>query len=200
MRYFDLMRWITVIPILVLLLAITGLQAQFYTDYGLQIRQQGVYLTWTLNPGSTCQGTFIERSDDGVDFDTIGIIGGICGDPFTAISYEYLDTLPLVNQRSWYRLQFGNAGPSEVLTTEVIRLREDGVQILRFPNDPQVYLYFTNPANQSFLLRLYTVTGQLVEESTTRNNSVAVPASLASQFLLYELIVEGKRYGSGWLR
>ncbi len=193
----DMRAWLLVLS--VTLASLRPLPAQFYSNFGLQVIQERVLLSWTLSAGSTCQGTFIERSSDGSAFDTIGVIAGVCGDPFSAITYDFVDSMPLINQRSWYRLTFGNTGESNVLSAEVIRLQSNGVQILRFPNDQQVYLYFANPANQVFTIRLFTINGQLVWESTTFNNKVAIPASIAAQRLLYELLADNSRYASGWV-
>ena len=56
------------------------LQSQsLVTGFTARQANDGVYLTFTLVMGNTCLDTEILRSPDGVDFETVGIISGICG-------------------------------------------------------------------------------------------------------------------------
>lgn len=61
----------------------------------------------TLSAGYTCNGIVVTRSTDSLKFETIGLIGGVCGDSAAAVSYNFTDSFPPTNQRLYYQLLLG---------------------------------------------------------------------------------------------
>lgn len=61
----------------------------------------------TLSAGYTCNGIVITRSTDSLLFETIGLIGGVCGDSAASVSYSFTDSFPPTNQRLFYQLLLG---------------------------------------------------------------------------------------------
>jgi hypothetical protein len=88
-----------------------------------------VFLRWTITAGNTCEDTDIERSSDGISYERVGLIGGICGSPDQSITYEFTDTLPLFNRTAYYRLKLGYYGYSSPQTVKINRFNESGYLI-----------------------------------------------------------------------
>ena len=72
--------------------------------------EETVFMRWTISAGNTCEDTHIERSSDGITYEQVGLIGGICGSPDEAITFEFTDSIPLVNRTLYYRLLLGYFG------------------------------------------------------------------------------------------
>ena len=126
-----------------------------------------VYMRWTITAGNTCDDTYIERSEDGVTFERIGVIGGICGSPDQAITYDFTDTLPLPNRISYYRLQLGFLGYSSPESLEFIRFNEENYFLGPNPFNDFTRIYFNNDENNESRLILYDINGRLIMEKTT---------------------------------
>ncbi|MEZ5015873.1 MAG: T9SS type A sorting domain-containing protein [Flavipsychrobacter sp.] len=66
-----------------------------------------VQVKWTIEKGSICNGTKIYRSENGIDYKEIGFIDGICGSSTEPVGYEFTDTNPIANKKSYYKLRLG---------------------------------------------------------------------------------------------
>lgn len=53
-----------------------------------------VLLTWEIKGGNTCNGIAIFRSTDGINFQQIGQVDGLCGSTDFAVAYSYTDLSP----------------------------------------------------------------------------------------------------------
>lgn len=101
-------------------------------DFTALENEGDVYLSWTLRAGSTCNGIQIQRSTDSLNFLQIGEIPGVCGSNSAAQRYTFVDSFPVLNQRNFYRLEFGGSGFSPVIDLLVLDYGDD--QYLVFPN------------------------------------------------------------------
>lgn len=74
-----------------------------------------IFLRFGLAAGNICNGIGIERSPDGVHFETVGEIPGVCGQPDSNQYFTFVDPAPKANRRNFYRLEFGGFGHSDVV-------------------------------------------------------------------------------------
>jgi hypothetical protein len=131
--------------------------------------QQGesVFLRWTFRSGSLCEGTRIERSQDGMIFTEIGEIPGICGSPEVAFTYTFTDSTPLSNASNIYRLELGNTGFTTNLQVEYIAVGDEGYSLLSTGNE--VELLIANPPARNGVAQVFDISGNLVSEFSFNN-------------------------------
>lgn len=131
--------------------------------------QQGesVFLRWTFRSGSLCEGTRIERSQDGMIFTEIGEIPGICGSPEVAFTYTFTDSTPQSNASNIYRLELGNTGFTTNLLVEYIAVGDEGYSLLTTGNE--VELLIANPPARNGVAQVFDISGSLVSEFSFNN-------------------------------
>lgn len=101
----------------------------------------------TLSAGFTCNGIVITRSIDSLQFETIGLIGGVCGDSTAAVSYSFTDSFPPTNQRLFYQLLLGG------------RLATDTRQVIVYDFDRRPLWVVPNPASDRIEIRFEAAPG-----------------------------------------
>lgn len=131
--------------------------------------QQGdnVFLRWTFRSGSLCEGTRIERSQDGMIFTEIGEIPGICGSPEVAFTYTFTDSTPLINSVNIYRLELGNTGFTTNLQVEYLVAGVGGYSLLSTGNEFE--LLIADPPARNGLAQVFSTSGSLVKEFSFNN-------------------------------
>jgi len=142
--------------------------------------QQGeeVFLRWTIEAGNTCQGTRIERSDDGLSFEAIGEIPGVCGSPNQPISYDYTDEEPLRNRTNYYRLEMGALGYTSVVAVDFIILNNEGYSLQPNPVTSTSKLLYENPDNEDARICIFDSRGRQVMEYITREDHIYIDRNL----------------------
>ena len=93
-----------------------------------------VYLAWQLKAGGTCFGIQVHRSADGLNFEEIGGIEGVCGDLTNPESHSFTDDDPPVNQRVYYRLELGLGN-----FTEALEMEPDPNMVLHPRENPYIF-------------------------------------------------------------
>lgn len=178
--------WLIFGPLLLLLLPL-GLRAQGNSaqldHFSVQEVAGQVQLDVSLSAGFTCNGIQILRSGDSLQFETIGLFGGFCGDSALAISYRFLDEQPLRNQRSYYTLLLGGRIPTEVLSIQLVDYGQQGFQLRPNPASVGVDLHFRNALQQTYQAALINLQGVTVRQTESNTNqlglsTVDLPAGL----------------------
>ncbi len=136
-----------------------------------------VFLRWTIRAGNTCQDTYVERSGDGITFERIGTIGGICGSPDQAMTYEFTDSLPLINRVLFYRIELGYYGYSSPKTVEISRYNEQGYLLAPNPFSDYSRLSFENEAGEEFRLIITDIQGRIYKEIMTEGAKFDIPGT-----------------------
>ena len=142
--------------------------------------QQGeeVFLRWTIEAGNTCQGTRIERSDDGLSFKEIGEIPGVCGSPNQPVSYEYADEEPLRNRTNYYRLEMGALGYTSVVAVDFVILNSEGYSLQPNPVTSTSKLLYENPDNENARICIFDSSGRQVMEYITKEDHIYIDRNL----------------------
>ena len=92
-----------------------GQDVTFVSSFELLEVHDGIFINWQIDSGYTCQGVDILRSEDGVDFEEIGHISGVCGSLSKPVAYSFLDEHPISNSNNHYRLKLNGHGFTEIL-------------------------------------------------------------------------------------
>ena len=67
-----------------------------------------------------CNGLGIQRSVNGLNFNTIGFIEGVCGSLTEAVRYTFTDSMPPVSSTVYYRIDLGPYGFSDITSLFVV--------------------------------------------------------------------------------
>jgi hypothetical protein len=169
-------------------------QDAFLGDFKLAEIDGSVYIQWAIKAGNTCDGVRVYRSADNLFFEEIGRIEGVCGSPFSTVTYEFTDTTPLLNRNSFYRLELGNLGYSNVLNIVIIDFSKNNFRIFPNPAFEFTTVYFKNPSQQTSLVELFKLNGQKVFEKRTTESEITIPVSTfeAAVYLIRISDSEGK--------
>jgi len=155
--------------------------------------EETVFLRWTITAGNTCEDTYIERSSDGISYERIGLIGGICGSPDQAMTYEFTDTMPYYNRISYYRLELGYFGYSSAQKVEIIRYNDQGFFLGPNPFIDQARLAFENKDRLEYKLLLSNSQGLIIREMLTSDDEFIISGSgLAAGLYIFRLFSEEK--------
>jgi hypothetical protein len=150
-----------------------------------------VFLRWTIIAGNSCQDTYVERSVDGIAYERIGIIGGICGSPDQAMTYEYTDSLPLINTLLHYRLELGYYGYTSPKTVEIKRYNEQGYLLAPNPFSISTRLSFKNDDRDEYDLIINDMKGQIVLKMMTTGDEFIIPGlNLNSGLYVFRIFSE----------
>jgi hypothetical protein len=128
--------------------------------FGLVQLGEGVRIEVTLQAGFTCNGIQLLRSADSLQFETIGLIGGVCGSTTEEVSYDFFDPQPLDGRKHFYSLLLGGRIPSEVLSIRLLDFNKIGFVMGPNPAREQVALRWQNEAEQLHYITLLSAHGQ----------------------------------------
>lgn len=121
---------------------------------------EGVRIDVTLQAGFTCNGIQLLRSADSVQFETIGLIGGVCGSTTEEVSYDFFDPQPLDGRKHFYSLLLGGRIPSEVLSIRLLDFNKIGFVMGPNPARELLQLRWQNEAEQLHYITLLNSHGQ----------------------------------------
>jgi len=121
-----------------------------------------VVLDWTIISGNTCQGIYLWRSTDGVDFEEIGHIPGLCGSVSEPIDYIWQDKEPVELSLNYYRIELGGQGFSSVKNVFVDKLVQTGALVFPNPASEDATLIFKKTLNGPQEVQIFNSLGVLV--------------------------------------
>ncbi|MBK7030588.1 MAG: T9SS type A sorting domain-containing protein [Bacteroidales bacterium] len=147
-----------------------------------------VLLQWTISSGQTCNGTFIQRSEDTIHFETIGEISGICGSSESPVPYSFSDEDPIKNKVNFYRLELGGQGYSRIIAIPYFEYGNMGSIVIPNPVTSQTRIYFENKTEKPYLFSLFNYSGNLIRQSKGNDSFVFLDASnLSAGAYLYSI-------------
>lgn len=156
-------------------LATAWAQNAFAENYIAEAKDGRVYLRWTMKSGKTCDGITIARSPDGKVYRDIHIVSGVCGSEDSAQVFVYTDNSPELGKTNYYRLTFGTS--SQVLELPVFVFAGNGYALYPNPTSGNTRLYFSNSNNDDATFRLYSLSGKLVHQQHSAENSLNIDCS-----------------------
>ncbi len=168
-------------------------------DFKIAQVDKEIRLDFTIKAGISCVDLEIERSDDGVLFDVIGFIPGICGEPTEASSYSFFDKSPLINQTAYYRLFLRTNGYSSIVNIMFLDPGESGILI--YPNPFQYNLNILTDSKNigNYSLSIYDNSGRIVSQLSGKGNKIAFNSEINLSPGTYRLLImydKGKSYSA----
>jgi hypothetical protein len=134
-------------------------------NFSVFVKDKTVVLKWTMKPGNTCFGIGIYRSENKTDFEEIGIIGGVCGSPDQPVNYTFVDSFPVKNNPSYYRLVLGLLGESQILKITYYDFEEKSAITIPNPVDLYSRIIFKNDNEEQSILYIYDAQGRYIYKS-----------------------------------
>lgn len=140
---------------------------------------RNVVIRWTMNAGSTCFGTGILRSSDNINFTEIGSIGGVCGSTEVPVSYTFVDSFSLVNQKAYYKLSLGLLGESLPVFITNIVLENNTAIAKPNPFSRLTTIQFSETIVDEANLIIYGIDGRKIMETKVSNTNEYIYDHLA---------------------
>jgi len=144
-------------------------------DFSGYQQDNQLVLRWTFRSGSLCEGTRIERSADGLAFNLVGEIPGVCGSPGSAFTYTFVDSFPNVNAVNYYRLELGNFGFTSIINVEFIKAGTSGFVVMS-DNTGQTDILFQNSSGRRANAVIYNSVGKRVLELEGSRSRISLPS------------------------
>ncbi len=150
-------------------------------DFSAYGQKESVLLTWATGSELNNEYYDIERSGDGITYESIGTVNG-AGTFEGRSDYQFTDNQPL-SEYNYYRIRNvdfdGSYALSNVIAIEF--KSENGIVLYPNPVDKSRILNIQNSAQIDHII-LYNVWGQAVYESVNPNHTVQLPIDLANGF------------------
>jgi hypothetical protein len=151
-----------------------------WTGFYITPSSNSCKLNWSTANETNNQYFTIERSDDGINFTTIGTMSGAINST-TAHSYSFTDTSPL-SGTSYYRICQHDINGNKSCT-QIEAYNSSSMSMIQvFPNPFQhgTSVIVTSSESAEFNYTIYSVSGQLVEIGTGKTNEPLVVAESVS--------------------
>ncbi|MFN5324757.1 MAG: T9SS type A sorting domain-containing protein, partial [Bacteroidota bacterium] len=177
-----------------------GQSDTIFKSFQLRQVEEGVQIDFSIFSGATCNGIRVERSVDGSLFESIYEFEGVCGSSIGETFYNHIDTSPVSNRTSHYRLDAGLQGLySDVRMIQYINYQEEGITQFPNPCHNNCYWYFNNPGMNELTCTIYDVLGKPVIYETVvgtvwQPETYWIPQGLYYYYIFdkYKLLFSGK--------
>lgn len=190
------MKFFKIIFTLLYSLAFSLTFAQERTDIikSFDIENKGKYIkaSCVIKSGNTCNGIKLYRSTDTINFSIIGIIPGICGFDDNESYYEFNDTLPVVNDTAYYKMEFGGSGFTETIAIEFLNLNNQSIQIWPNPINDISRIVTLNKDFKDFEYEIFSMSGEKLEKGNGRGDRFIINSDVYADGMYYLKIVNIK--------
>jgi hypothetical protein len=183
-------------------LSVNAQEHPYIAAYALTEFDGGIRVNWTILGGSTCDGQEVERSTDGTTFASVHRIEGLCGDPFIARSYEWVDQAPPEFSTVYYRVKLGVDGYTSIKSVVFDQLTSSDQRFFPSPMANEATLLLNIPSGTPVDLRIWDGTGRLVWERLGIPGpkiELALPTGPAGVYT-YTAIGLGRRFSGRFVR
>lgn len=154
----------------------------------------GVELEWSTASETNNDYYTIERSNDGINYDKIGIVYG-SGNSNSVLTYSFSDVNPLIGI-SYYRLkQTDYDGKFDYCGVVCIKRNETTQNISIYPNPAQDYLFIKNINfdGKEIVISVYNEIGTSTYRDTTSNELIRINISNFKKGVYY-LKIENENF------
>lgn len=164
-----------------------------YSNFSAVASHGKVLINWSIEAGSTCNGTEILRSSDNINFEPIGNIVGICGDPSFRSDYKFIDPSPVSNRINYYKLRFPPSDYTNSIAVEVLDFASTDYILRTNPIYKPEKIYFRDTGGDDATLNLINMKGMHTLQITTNQNFFLIDPALLQNGLYYFSITTGSR-------
>jgi hypothetical protein len=131
-----------------------------------------VFVRCIISSGNTCNGIKVFRGEDTLSLELIGEIPGICGNSSHPVAYEFIDESPILNRKSYYKLELGGYGFTKSRSILLINTESLGFQVRPNPALNLTTLFFENIFFQNVSITLIDGVGREVLNASTKTSRV----------------------------
>jgi alpha-tubulin suppressor-like RCC1 family protein len=160
-----------------------------FADFSASLSEAKVYLNWSTASEENNSRFAVQRSGDGIHFETIGYVNG-AGNSNTLNSYNFIDSKPLAGV-SYYRIEQQDLDGTK--SYSVIRSVNDGsAQVDLYPNpfNHSLNIWIHSSSSQS-LVSVIDLTGRILSESMVPSNAeTAIGEDLPAGMYLIKIYTE----------
>ncbi len=149
-----------------------------------------VLLDWVVAAGATCDGIGVYRGSDTVGMTLIHYIPGVCGDLARPVSYTFLDSFPLANQTSFYRLELGPRIFTDFVRVSLVDLSGHAYQFRPHPVIDEANLYFAREINGLVTLLIFDGRGQRRFTLTFSDNTLHFSTQTLENGLYFFFLIQ----------
>ncbi len=179
--------------------SVSAQESQVLETFTLVQSGNTVVASLTIKGGASCNGVTLERRLKGdLQYETAGIIQGVCGGSEFAEHYSIIDDSPNFSNINLYRLILGSTGKSLDLSINVIRLLDE-YTIFPQPAIGEVFIKFDNPNNEAVTLKVYDSQGRKIKESRGLTNDLVFidSSGLSSGLFVFQIEFSSSKLLSG---
>lgn len=167
----------------------------YIESFTLTVQEGRVLVQWVMKGGSTCDGSEVERSLDGVHFSRVHRIEGLCGDPSVAVPFLWADAEPVELSTLHYRIVFGTEGRSSVKSVRFGQLTTSAQRFFPSPTEGMATLLLNVPASASVTLEIFDAGVRLAsrsEQMVGREHALDLRGLPAGAYT-YVAVADGRR-------
>ncbi len=168
----------------------------FIKSFTLTVQDGTVQVDWVMQGGSSCDGNEVLRSTNGVDFQRVHRLNGICGDPIVDVPFSWRDgTVPEYNT-VYYRIGLGIDGFSSVKSVDLIQFPGRSHHFFPSPMSGHATLLLNVQNSTQVDLVIMDALGKVVLERnglTGREHQTELPYA-APGIHTYIAIADGRRF------
>lgn len=136
----------------------------FIRSFDLTVLDGRILVAWTMQGGSTCDGSEVLRSINGGDFAAVHRLEGICGDAVLDVPFSWMDGAPPELSKLSYRIKLGNEGFSSTKTVDFAQLTTGQQRFFPSPMREEATLLLNVPASARVDLLIFDMNGRIVWE------------------------------------
>lgn len=159
-----------------------------------------VSVHWASNSEKSLSHYAIERSSDGIDFSSIGVVKA--QQQSSEITYSFADNQPL-KSNAYYRLKAVDLdGQFSYSSTFAVSYQQTGnIQVYPNPLRKGQILTISNPGSEDIIIRIYSPAGVLLQSASTNKNITQLNTSTNVNGQVFYTLTNrnGKQVGSGRL-
>lgn len=188
--------------IIVLLLLTTTLKAQFTIESftGIQTDRSNVLLNWVVSPGNTCADLELQMSADSINYNTVYVYPGICGDATYSQAYQFNHVNDSCTGKRYYRLVSVSGGTFASVTVDFICYGKTGVNVRYNSASHLISVDAYIPPGEQWQFFVYTLAGaQLSSQELTRGTNRILWNPSYSGIYIYTVTSTGRKVDSGQL-
>jgi len=167
----------------------------FIQSFSLTVLEGRIHVEWVMSGGSTCDGSSVERSADGIEFEEVHRIEGLCGDPEFPAPFDWFDEVPPELSTVRYRIAFSGQGRSSVKSVEFRQLTGSEQRVFPVPSTGEATLLLRASLSALVDLAVMDPAGRVVlqEERSGREHVIDMGDWPAGVYT-YLAVTDGRRF------
>jgi hypothetical protein len=174
----------------------------FIRTFDLTVLDGRILVAWTMQGGSTCDGSEVLRSTNGSDFVAVHRLEGICGDAVLDVPFSWMDDSPPELSTLSYRIKLGNEGFSSIKSVDFAQLTSSQQRFFPSPMRDEATLVLNVPASARVDLLIFDMNGRVVWEReglVGREHRITLPGVLSGMYG-YVARTEGRSFEGRFLK